>query len=65
MQGSDTYQWGKPLDARRWHIFDGSRSLCGGWMYGAANQDVDPDEDAFRDGDDCKECCRKAGVLDS
>lgn len=61
----EAYQWGEPFNARRWHIFDGGRSLCGNWMYGAADQDVDPEEDSYREGEDCKKCCRRAGVLDS
>ena len=55
--------WGEPVDARRWHVFDGPRSLCGNWMYSGATQPVIGDE-TFHDGSDCKECCRKAGLLD-
>jgi len=62
-QSETTRYWGKPAKARRWHIFAGSRSLCSKWMYGGATEEVDPEEDTHRDGDDCKRCCRKAGVL--
>lgn len=69
----DTNQWwGQPLDARRFHVFEGeegmSESLCSsGWLLGYDGQDpdVDPETDTFKDGRDCKECSRKAGVLES
>lgn len=60
----DTLRWGEPKNARRWHVFDGARSLCGNWMYGSARTPVDADEDEFRDGEDCKTCCQKAGLLE-
>jgi len=57
--------WGKPLNSRRWHIFKDGRSIgsgCG-WMYSGGDETVDSDEDAFREGEDCKACCRAAGLL--
>jgi hypothetical protein len=71
MSESDTEQtrwWGKPLDARRYHVFEGeghAHSLCGSWMlrYDGKDPEVDPDGDTFSDGQDCKECAEKAGVL--
>ncbi|WP_247005092.1 hypothetical protein [Halosolutus gelatinilyticus] len=62
--GDETYRWGEPFNSRRWHIFDGGRSLCQNWMYGSATQEVDPENDSYREGKDCKECCRRAGILD-
>ena len=56
--------WGEPFEARRFHIFDGSRMLCGNWLFGAADEPVDLGVDGYRKGDDCKECCRKAGLLE-
>jgi len=63
--------WGQPLDARRFHVFEGkgkmSESLCsGGWLlsYDSQDPDVDPENDTFKEGSDCKECSRKAGFLD-
>jgi hypothetical protein len=58
-------EWGKPLDSRRWHIFKDGRSIgssCG-WMYFGAEETVNPEEDSFTDGQDCKSCCRAAGLL--
>lgn len=65
----ETRWWGKPLDARRYHVFEGespmARSLCGSWTlaYDGNDPEVDPEDDEFSAGDDCKECARKAGVL--
>jgi hypothetical protein len=73
VEGNPTEQqnrwWGQPFDARRFHVFGGhgkARSLCGSWMLNHDGQDpdVDPEGDTFKDGRDCKECARKAGVLD-
>ncbi|WP_256402440.1 hypothetical protein [Halorubrum salinum] len=55
--------WGEPFRARRWHIFDGHQSLCGSWAFGSANQPVEA-SDTYSEGDDCKACCRKAGLLE-
>lgn len=70
--GDDQFLWwGKPNDSRRFHIFQGkgpmAESLCGNWMYAwnDANEEVDPEEDGFKDGQDCKSCSREAGVLES
>lgn len=61
--------WGEPADARRWHVFDGEgdcKSLCGNWMFSRRNeQTIDPSDEEFREGEDCKECARKAGVIDA
>lgn len=61
---SETYQWGKPINSRRWHIFDGGRSLCQNWMFAGATNGVVPEDDEYREGEDCKRCCRRAGILD-
>jgi hypothetical protein len=67
--GSEQLWWGRPHDARRYHVFEGemalARSLCSKWMmsHSADMPEVSPDEDTFVDGDDCKVCSRKAGVL--
>jgi hypothetical protein len=65
-----TRWWGQPRDARRYHVFEGegmAQALCGGWLlnYDGEDLEVDPEEDTFTDGQDCKTCSRKAGVLDS
>ncbi|MFC7069477.1 hypothetical protein [Halobaculum lipolyticum] len=64
----ETLWWGQPLDARRYHIFEGEgapESLCGGWLLPYDGHDPEVSEgDTFTDGQDCKECARKAGVLD-
>ena len=70
MSGTDqTRWWGKPLDARRFHVFEGEgqcRSLCQNWMLKYDGEDAEVSEDdEVKDGRDCKECARKAGVLDS
>lgn len=56
--------WGKPLKARRWHIFDeaGGRSRCGNWYLGKPAEQV-MNDDEWEDGNDCKTCCRKEGLL--
>ena len=58
--------WGQPIRARRHHVFENGRSLCGNWMFvnDGNEPEVKPDEDTFRDGKDCKNCSRRAGVLD-
>jgi len=70
MSDSDeTRWWGEPLRARCFHVFEGegrlAGSLCGSWQmaYGDDMPKVDPDGDSFKDGSDCKECARRAGVL--
>ena len=67
--GDETLWWGRPLDSRRFHVFEGetlAQSLCGNWMmsYDGQDPEVDPDYDTFTEGEDCKACSRKAGVLD-
>lgn len=64
-----TLWWGKPLKAQRYHVFEGegmSTSLCDNWMFGY--NEIDPklnlEDDSFREGKDCKECSRKAGLLE-
>lgn len=63
--------WSRPPNARRYHIFDGEpgvrvRSLCGKWRWAddGGEPEVDPEDDTFGDGEDCKTCARKAGVLE-
>lgn len=69
MSDDETLWWGEPLDARRFHVFEGegrlARALCGGWhmAYGDDMPEVDPDGDTWKDGRDCKQCAREAGVL--
>lgn len=60
----DVQKWGRPLSATRWHIFKDLQSLCGQWAYNPNDEPVDPKEDEYREGEDCKECCRKAGLLE-
>ena len=64
----DDLWWGEPNRSRRWHVFEGdamAESLCGNWMFNRRNEEaIDPDDEEYRDGKDCKECCRKAGILE-
>ncbi len=63
----DPLWWGQPADARRYHIFEGagiSRSLCGNWLFKRRQEEEIGDDAEYRQGEDCKACCRKAGVLD-
>ena len=68
---NEEYWWGHPHDARRYHVFEEkrsmARSLCGNWMLGhdGRDPDVDPESDTYTEGEDCKKCARKAGVLDA
>jgi hypothetical protein len=70
--GEDEFLWwGKPFEANRHHIFEGKGALClslcsSGWglNYDGEDPEVDPEEDGFTEGQDCKACSRKAGVLD-
>jgi hypothetical protein len=51
--------WAK---ARRWHIFDEGRSLCGTWLLFSSG---DPVEDSTAmEGHDCKACCRKSELVE-
>lgn len=67
----DDLFWAGPppgVRSRHYHIYDssnGERSLCGQYAHASVNMTapVEPD-DEWRDGHDCKECSRKAGVLD-
>ena len=57
-----------PLSSRSklFHIYgEDRRSLCGKYHLGSMMR-TSPveDGDSWRDGKDCKACCRKAGVLD-
>lgn len=71
MTDGDSYRWwGQPLDAQRFHIFEGQdgicESLCGNWAfrYHEDEPELDLDNDNPRDGKDCKACCREADLLD-
>lgn len=60
--------WGRPWNAKRYHIFEGegnARSLCRNWKlrYDDKDPEVDPESDSYTQGEDCKECARKAEVL--
>lgn len=60
---------GVPLTVRSelYHIYRESdeRSLCGKYRHGAYNEKSPvQDGDSWRDGKDCKECARKAGLLE-
>lgn len=65
----DDLWWGKSLKMNRHHIFNGKGampgSLCGNWMlnYDGNDPDVSPD-DTYTEGQDCKACCRNAGLLE-
>ncbi|ARS91397.1 hypothetical protein [Natrarchaeobaculum aegyptiacum] len=69
MSDDETRWWGKPLDARVYHVFEGehplAKSLCGSWSMGyvGGEPEVDPESDTYREGEDCKASSRKAGVL--
>lgn len=60
---------GAPITVRSdlFHIYreEDLRSLCGKYRHGAYN-DKSPVEsdDSWRDGEDCKACARKVGILD-
>jgi hypothetical protein len=56
-------QWGKPYNARRFHIFDGTEALCSKWWYGSPSAGPVGEDAEFEDGHDCKECCRQAGLI--
>lgn len=46
------------------HIYENGRSLCGKYGLGSLMQTTPVgDDDSWRDGEDCKACCRKAGLL--
>ena len=61
-EGEELY-WERPKNARRNHIYDGIRSLCGNWLFTGDRVPVEND-DTYREGEDCKVCCLEAGVLD-
>lgn len=55
---------------RKDHLFEDSRALCGGWMYGGGrevdledNQQVTELAQAVDEGEVCTRCARKAGVV--
>lgn len=50
--------WGKPGNSRKFHIFNGMRSLCMKWMCGGADQAVKPDLIVKMSPGDCAECVR-------
>lgn len=58
--------WGKPMQARTFHIFEeeSGRSLCRAYGFFSP---IDAEEvsggESYRKGRDCKQCCRKAGLL--
>jgi len=62
--GAGVYQWGKPLNSRRYHIFEDGKSLCQSWILGSPKAGDVEESDSYREGEDCKKCCRRAGVLD-
>lgn len=54
-----TYAWGRPLNANKHHIFCGTRSLCGKWLYGGAEQKLDPTLMLKKSPGDCAECVKR------
>ena len=46
--------WGKPALAHKWHWFNGSESLCGGWFFSGTNTDRGPASEEC-----CKACQKK------
>jgi hypothetical protein len=62
MTDLENYNWGKPHTARKWHIFEDGRSLCGNWML--VNNDEDVEEGDEIGEKDCKKCGRKAGLIE-
>lgn len=68
MSDGEMLWWGKPADSRRYHIFRGTmlaESLCGNWGFNHRDEErIDSEEAEYREGKDCKACCREAGVLD-
>lgn len=70
-EADPTYWWGQPMDARRFHIFEGEHAMAqcvcdAGWMLSHHGNDpeVDPEEDEYTPGEDCKQCSRRMGVLE-
>lgn len=59
--------WGHPHNARLYHIFEGdglADSLCGSWaLADDGNEPHVNDDDDWRDGKDCKACCREAVLI--
>jgi hypothetical protein len=55
---SPTEGWFKLLNARKWHYFRGTRSLCGKWMYLGSGPLVGSDNKVGHP-DDCVACQRK------
>lgn len=56
---------GRPYNAlggtpRKDHLFENSRSLCGGWMYGGGRE-VDPADVNKNDDELCNRCASKVG----
>lgn len=60
--------WGQPFHARTYHIFEGegrATSLCNNYLFtDDGHEPKVTDDDEWRDGKDCKVCCRQAGILD-
>lgn len=52
--------WGWPANAKKWHYFVGSESLCGNWIYGG---DVYGNEARYHESDLCKKCRRELQIL--
>lgn len=50
--------WIKLINAKQWHYFVDSRSLCGRWMYLGADINLEPD-DGKEHPSDCKMCSKK------
>lgn len=67
---SDTnLTWGKPIgangtSAKRWHIFEDGRSLCGSWLLPSGGDEEVSDDEEYVEGQDCKACCRKADPVE-
>ena len=50
--------WGRPGNARKWHIFEDSRSLCGSWFLRGTDDAVSlPAKERKTD---CVKCVRAA-----
>lgn len=55
---TDPYRWGKPPASRTFHIFHGTRSMCGSWMFGGADEPVTAGN-VTRGKGDCSKCVNR------
>lgn len=62
-QKQQPLKWGKASKAHKYHIYQGTTSLCGYWEDDAGETELGEDA-SFTNNIDCQECAIQAGLIE-